>query len=296
MGPAADPKVVAEVVRLPAVLTIPGDILAGSAAGGRGASPVRDLLATASSACIYLAGMALNDYADRDIDAVERPTRPIPSGRIEAEQVKKLALRLGGAGVALSVIADGPRALGNSLPLAACVAAYDLKLKDSAAGTATMAACRALNVLGGAGPGHRAAALPAALTIGLHTAALTHVSREEVTGGNAATPGLAVVATAGVIAAAGHVICRGERPAGAVGVLAGLGLLAAYGNEVIGAYRKAVDDPTPAKMKHAVGSAVLGLIPLQSSLVAGKGRPVAAAANAALWPLAMKLARRRKVT
>ena len=32
-----------------------------------------------------MAGMALNDYADREIDAVERPGRPIPSGRVTPE-------------------------------------------------------------------------------------------------------------------------------------------------------------------------------------------------------------------
>jgi 4-hydroxybenzoate polyprenyltransferase len=33
---------------------------------GRGLAP--------SSCCLYLAGMALNDYADREVDAVERRT------------------------------------------------------------------------------------------------------------------------------------------------------------------------------------------------------------------------------
>ena len=32
--------------------------------------------------CLYWAGMAANDWADRELDAVERPERPIPSGRV----------------------------------------------------------------------------------------------------------------------------------------------------------------------------------------------------------------------
>ena len=37
-----------------------------------------------ASVCLYWAGMAANDWADRELDAVERPERPIPSGRISA--------------------------------------------------------------------------------------------------------------------------------------------------------------------------------------------------------------------
>lgn len=296
MGFAADPKVIAEVVRLPAALSIPGDTLAGAAASRRDRGLFRDAVMTLSSTAIYLAGMALNDYADRDIDAGERPDRPIPSGRIDAEEVKKLAAGLTAAGVGLSVVADGPRALTISVPLAATVAAYDLKLKDSLEGTVAMAACRVLDVLAGAGPGARLKALPVAATIGLHTAALTHVSRGEVEGGDESRPIAALAGTAVVLAAAGHLICRGERPAGIAGVGIGLGLLGLYARDVASAYLDAVDDPSPSRMKRAVGTAVLGLIPLQAALTAGKGRPAAALATAALYPLARKLSRRRSVT
>ncbi|NED17920.1 prenyltransferase, partial [Streptomyces sp. SID9913] len=62
-------------MRLPALFTVPGDALAGAAAVG--ARPgVRTLLAVGSSVCLYEAGMALNDWADREEDARERPHRP----------------------------------------------------------------------------------------------------------------------------------------------------------------------------------------------------------------------------
>ncbi|WP_162795796.1 UbiA family prenyltransferase, partial [Nonomuraea lactucae] len=67
-----------ELVRAPAALSVPGDLLAGAAAAGRPVDPGL----VAGSACLYWAGMALNDYADRDVDARERPERPIPSGRV----------------------------------------------------------------------------------------------------------------------------------------------------------------------------------------------------------------------
>ncbi|GAA4591371.1 hypothetical protein GCM10023177_28620 [Streptomyces violaceoruber] len=65
----------ARLVRAPAALSVPGDALAGAAAARRPLGP--GLLGmTASSVCLYWAGMALNDYADRDLDVVERPERP----------------------------------------------------------------------------------------------------------------------------------------------------------------------------------------------------------------------------
>uniref|UniRef100_UPI000A4ED9A6 UbiA family prenyltransferase n=1 Tax=Streptomyces hygroscopicus TaxID=1912 RepID=UPI000A4ED9A6 len=71
----------AELLRISALFTVPGDALAGAAAVGR--RPNRGTaLAVCASLCLYEAGMALNDWADRDIDAVERPGRPLPSGRI----------------------------------------------------------------------------------------------------------------------------------------------------------------------------------------------------------------------
>lgn len=72
---------IAALVRLPAVLSVPGDVLLGAAMSGRRTGG-RTLLLTGSSSLLYLAGMALNDWADREVDARERPERPIPSGRV----------------------------------------------------------------------------------------------------------------------------------------------------------------------------------------------------------------------
>ncbi|HSI81342.1 MAG TPA: UbiA family prenyltransferase, partial [Solirubrobacterales bacterium] len=179
------PQAVAELVRLPAVLSVPGDVLLGAAAAGRaGDVPRAAGLATASS-CMYLAGMALNDYADREIDARERPGRPIPSGRVTPGFALGLAGGLTAAGVATAAAIDGLRALKVAAPLAASVWAYDLALKRSAAGVPGMSACRALDVLIGAGPGGARRALPAAGVVGAHTAVVTGVSRREVEGATA---------------------------------------------------------------------------------------------------------------
>ena len=98
---------------------------------------------------MYWSGMALNDWADRE-DAVERPERPIPSGRVRPAAALGLAAALTGAGLATAAIAGGRRGL-TAAGLPARSGAYDLGLKRTAAGPASMAACRVLDVLLGAG-------------------------------------------------------------------------------------------------------------------------------------------------
>jgi len=93
----------AELVRAPAALSVPGDIVAGAAAAG--VLGPRTLGLACSSVCLYWAGMAANDYADRELDAVERPERPIPSGRISPRAAAALAAGLTAAGLAAAGLA-----------------------------------------------------------------------------------------------------------------------------------------------------------------------------------------------
>ncbi|MFD4690010.1 SCO3242 family prenyltransferase [Streptomyces sp. NPDC058463] len=205
----------AELLRVSALFTVPGDALAGAAAAGR--RPTRGTaLAVGASLCLYEAGMALNDWADRDEDAVDRPHRPIPSGRIAPGAALAAAGVLTAAGLTLAARAGRP-ALAVASGLAATVWAYDLHLKHTKAGPAAMAAARTLDLLLGAtatGPatatttaptaatatgaaerGATRAALPAALLLGAHTYSVTAVSRHEAQGGSTAVPLAALAAT-----------------------------------------------------------------------------------------------------
>lgn len=214
----------AELLRVSALFSVPGDALAGAAAVGR--RPGRGTaLAIGASLCLYEAGMALNDWADRDEDAVDRPHRPIPSGRISPAAALGAAGVLTAAGLALAARAGRP-ALTVAMGLAATVWAYDLHLKHTKAGPAAMAAARSLDLLlgatatatgvrapgGSSSPDNVAAAaprglpaclpaLPAALVLGAHTYGVTAVSRHETQGGSTGTP-LAVLATTTALAAA----------------------------------------------------------------------------------------------
>src|SRR6201999_1674051 len=77
-APALWPLV--KLTRLPSVVTVPGDVLAGAAWAAGPDEDVSVLGLVCSSCLAYVAGMALNDWADREEDARERPNRPIPSG------------------------------------------------------------------------------------------------------------------------------------------------------------------------------------------------------------------------
>ncbi|MFI8889823.1 SCO3242 family prenyltransferase [Streptomyces paradoxus] len=186
----------AELLRLPALFSVPGDALAGAAAAGS-APGSRTLLAIGSSLCLYEAGMALNDWADRDVDAVERPHRPLPSGRVRPAAALTAACALTGAGLALAARAGRP-ALAVAAPLAATVWAYDLGLKHTPAGPVAMGTARGLDLLLGAAAttGHARPALPSAALLGTHTLAVTTVSRQEAQGGSPLAPLAALAATA----------------------------------------------------------------------------------------------------
>jgi 4-hydroxybenzoate polyprenyltransferase len=238
--------------------------------------------------------MALNDFADCDLDAVERPERPIPSGRVAPGEALALAAGLTATGLGLAAAAGGRRALRVAAPLAATVWAYDLAAKRTAAGPAAMALARGLDVLLGAGGRTPRAALPA-LALAGHTAGVTVLSRGEVHGGSRRAARAALAGTAG---AAGVAVLAALRrpgrlrppalPEGGARRVAGAALAAgAYAATVGRAQAAAVRSPADAPtVRAATGAGVRGCIGLQSALLAGAGAPVAAALVAAAGPLA----------
>ncbi|MFC5259299.1 SCO3242 family prenyltransferase [Streptomyces cinereospinus] len=299
----------AELLRLPALFTVPGDALSGAAATG--ARPTaRTALAVGSSLCLYEAGMALNDWADRAEDAAERPGRPLPSGRIRPSAALTAACALTAAGLALAAGAGRP-ALAVAAPLAATVWAYDLALKHTPAGPVAMAAARGLDHLLGAAAttGRPGAALPSAALLGTHTLAVTAVSRRETQGGSSLPPLAALAATALLTRAVARGAARPAPPAppGAGtpgddrsrppldGVLR-TALAAAYAATAGRPYGHAVLNPSPPLTQRAVGAGVRALIPLQAALAARAGAGRTAVAIAALAPIGRKYARRVSIT
>ncbi|MGA5451249.1 SCO3242 family prenyltransferase [Streptomyces umbrinus] len=309
-----------ELLRLPALFTVPGDALAGAAAAGARPNP-RTLVAIASSLCLYEAGMALNDWADRAEDAVDRPHRPLPSGRISPTAALAAAGGLTAAGLALASTA-GRRPLAVAGALAATVWSYDLVLKRTPAGPVAMAAARSLDLLlgGVAANGDIRRALPSALALGTHTLAVTTVSRHETQGGSPWAPlsGLATTAAlawsitrdgterdrrlgrdlhAGQDRHAGGARQPGRAAATAATFVSLRGALAAvYAATAARPLFHAALNPSPQLTQRAVGGGIRAMIPLQAALAARSGAPVTALLTAALAPAARRFGRKVSMT
>ncbi|MFF0154464.1 SCO3242 family prenyltransferase [Micromonospora sp. NPDC005203] len=306
----------AELVRAPAALSVPGDVVAGAAAAGALGSRTPAL--AGASVLLYWAGMAANDWADRGLDAVERPERPIPSGRVTPAAAVGLAAGLTAAGVGLAAAVGGRRAAALAVPLAATIWGYDLLAKNTAAGPAVMAACRGLDVLLGASGGRVTRALPAAVTVAAHTWTVTALSRREVSGADAALPmrtlaGTALVAASAAIPQARRAAARAADHSGATaqgratdevgarvsrtrsaGVAAVLPAVLAgwYAARYGAAQAEVIRDPSAGRVRAAVGAGITGLPALQGALTARGGAGLLGLAVAAAAPLGRRLARK----
>lgn len=264
-----------ELVRAPAALSVVGDSLAGLAAARAGTPTAlrgRHALLPVASACLYLGGMALNDYADRHLDAVERPERPIPSGRVTPRGALAVGTALTAAGVAAAGVAGGRRALAVAAPLAACVWTYDLVAKDHPTGPFVMAACRGLDVLLGATPGHLRSAFPAAAGLAAHTLGVTVLSRGEVHGTTTQVAGGVAVGTlAGAVAAAATAPAAGSTGHPTAVRWAAVAAASAYAAACLPAQVRAAVTPTAGNARTATRSGIQAMVPLQATWAARSG-------------------------
>lgn len=172
------------------LLTALADILAGMAIAGfsfqTGGSFVLLLLSTLG---LYGGGVVLNDVFDAELDAVERPERPIPSGKVPLRH----AAILGGTLLALGVLFARSFSLTSgliALAIAVLVILYDRYAKHSKVfGPLVMGMCRGGNLLLGM------SVLPASLAeyswLGfvpiVYIGAITMISQDEVHGGKQRT-------------------------------------------------------------------------------------------------------------
>ena len=254
------------LVRAPAVFSALGDPLTGMLVARGGLEPARAARVAAAAASLYLSGMALNDLADREEDARERPDRPIPSGAVSPEAAAWVGMGLAAAGVCA---ATRTGAAFSGLGVAGAVLAYNFALKTTPAGPAMMGACRTLSLLMGAqaagGARGVGRAAYSALLLGGYVAGLTILARGETESGGPshAVPGAAL---AGV--ALGGAALRGGKCSlpwiAAVAVLAG--------PAVVRAVRRA----SPGTTGPAVG-AMIRAIPAFDAALAAPRAPVLAA-------------------
>lgn len=173
----------AELLRPANVVTALADVLAGYALAGRANPSVLPWL-LAATACLYAGGVVLNDYFDRHLDKIERPERPIPSGRVPPRAASILGVLLLASGIVLAFRATQTAGLVASA-IAAFVVVYDAWGKQRTPGPALMGLCRALNLLLGVAaiPGMLNARAAIAGIPFAYVVAITSLSRGEVHGG-----------------------------------------------------------------------------------------------------------------
>ena len=271
------------LLRLPNLLTVPGDPLAGALLTAFSAQRCPDWIALlpvcAATVFLYAAGLLSNDYFDRNEDARLRPERPIPSGRITPAGVLLVAIVLTFSGIAAAVAAS-PRAGAVLALLAASIWGYNAAAKRNAvAGPLAMGLCRGLSLLSGAACQLPAAPLsllpwPAMAGLACIVASITLISRQETIssrrlGFRIALPPAAVFLTVVsplLLAWRGSV--HGLHPA-----VTGLGYLAA-GMAVVWSATWCgliAGRPPAALIQKSVGAQIRGLILVQTALCSTAG-------------------------
>ncbi len=286
---------VAGLVRLvrPAnIITAYADILAGSAAASAANPAALPFLLLATTG-LYGGGVVFNDVFDADLDATERPERPIPSGTVSitAAGVFGAAL-LGGA----LFIAWRWSPLSGMIAAAIAVAAlfYDRIGKHHAVlGPVNMGLCRALNLLLGVSAGGQItgfhwllAAVPLCYIVGI-----TSLSRGEVKGGTRA----AAIISGGWLAATLVLFFVAAIQVGLRACWC-LPFVAVLLFRTFGPFRNAFQSLTPATIRVAVKTGILSLILLDACLAAVFAGPWYAVGVLLLYLPATLLARLFAVT
>jgi len=271
----------AQLMRFPNVFTAFADIALATAVGVSVLPTVTwefwasaCLLALASG-CLYLAGMVWNDYFDRAEDALARPFRPIPSGRIRIRTAVILGIALFALGLIFAALAGLPgnqtwshQPLVYAVAIVVAVLMYDGGLKLTVAGPVAMASCRFLNVLLGLSIVPEDL-LPLELrlhlagVVGVYIVGVTWFARTEE-GRSSSRYLLAaggVILTSLVLA----LVLKAQLPPDS-GTIAFPYLLVLFGFRIGLPIARAVSSPGPREVQVAVKRCVLGLVFLDAVL------------------------------
>lgn len=225
---------------------------------------------------LYGGGVVFNDVFDADLDAIERPERPIPSGRASI----RFGIGLGTGLLILGVVAALQVSYFSgtiAFSIALLALFYDAIGKHhSIVGPLTMGCCRGGNWLLGV-----SIISPMVLNDGfialipvLYIAAITAISQGEVHGGDRRT-GFVAIGLLGCVSLGCMSLGLGELGPGELGLqthyqllfMLPFGLLWSYW--VFPAFIQATRSPDADLIRNAVRTGVIALIALDSAIVAG---------------------------
>jgi hypothetical protein len=252
-----------ELLRPANIVTALADVMAGYAIAGLGHPDALAWL-LASTAALYGGGVVLNDFFDRELDSIERPERPIPSGRVRPVSAAAFGCTLLVLGVAAATQATQLSGRIAAL-LAGAVLLYDgWSKRNPRLGPLNMGLCRGLNLLLGisAVPAAVFSHGPIALLPAAYICAVTALSQGEVHGGRRGTALFALGSIAAVIAVLAFLSAMA--PGGLW--LPPLALTGAFAARVLPEFWKAAVTPDPATIRRAVRRGVLSLVLLDAVL------------------------------
>ena len=217
-----------------------------------------------SSVLLYAAGVVLNDVFDAEIDKVERPERPIPSGLIPLKSAAFFGTFLMLLGILFAFLATTYAGVIASI-LAICIVLYDGFSKTNGfLGPLNMGICRALNLILGMSVLNTLSHWEYAIIPLVYIFAITLISRGEVHGNNKRHLIWAGILYAGVIF--GVFISVSTKLTKIMEILPFILLFALMiYRPLIKAYR----NNSPETIKKAVISGVLALIALDASIAVG---------------------------
>lgn len=254
-----------QIMRPANIITAWADILTGFAVTSLdNPLPLAWLLLATTG--LYGGGVVFNDVFDAELDAQERPERPIPTGRASIRGATILGSSLLMIGVvAAAQVSLFSAVIAVNIALAALV--YDAWNKHHPIlGPLNMGCCRGGNLLLGI------SAFPLlvreywflALIPIFYIAAITAISRGEVHGGKSSTGKVALLLLAIVL---GGLLVLGWLPN--YFVVAALPFLVLFAGRVLPPFIKATYDPSANNIRMAVKTGVLSLILLDATVAAG---------------------------
>lgn len=281
------------------IVTSVADVLAGIAISGYLANENFSatyissiLLLSISTIGLYGGGVVFNDVFDAELDKVERPERPIPSGVISKGEASLLGIILFAIGIiAAAIVSVLSGLIAVSIIIAALV--YDKWSKHHAfAGPFNMGLCRGLNLLLGISiiiPAVSAWWFLAIIPI-IYIAAITMVSRGEVHGGSKSTLYFAGLFYCLVIASI--LFLSSGRDMLWWSVI----FLIPFSWMIFSALIKAIRLTSPQNIGKAVRAGVIALIVMDASMAAAFGAIVLAFLIILLLPVSLWLAKIFAVT
>jgi 4-hydroxybenzoate polyprenyltransferase len=279
-----------ELVRPANVVTALADVLAGYGIAGLSHHAAVPWLLVSTS-CLYAGGVVLNDVFDRDLDRVERPERPIPSGRVRVEAAARFGAALLIAGIVTAAMATGAAGLV-AAALAGCIFLYDAWGKRQwLFGPINMGICRGLNLLLGvaAVPTAIASAWPLTILPLVYITAVTALSRGEVHGGRREVAAFALISL-GLVLIALLVVAGMHRSLAAAVLTIVLGLV------LLPLVWRAYRTPDAVTIRRAIRGGVLLLAVMDAALGAAYAGNVYSLLILATATVAGRLARLFPVT